>query len=30
MLSVETHAAAPWPDALDWAARAAEAVAAAL
>ncbi|ABF53868.1 rRNA maturation RNase YbeY [Sphingopyxis alaskensis] len=29
MLSVETHAAAPWPDALDWAARAAEAVAAA-
>lgn len=30
MLSVETHAAMPWPDALDWEARAAEAVAAAL
>ena len=30
MLSVETHAATPWPDALDWEARAAEAVAAAL
>ena len=26
MLSVETHAATPWPDALDWEARAAEAV----
>ena len=30
MLSVETHSAAPWPDALDWDARAAEAAAAAL
>ncbi|WP_411157934.1 rRNA maturation RNase YbeY [Sphingopyxis sp. LK2115] len=30
MLSVETHAAMPWPDALDWEVRAAEAVAAAL
>ena len=30
MLSVETHAATPWPDALDWEARAGEAVAAAL
>jgi len=30
MLSVETHQAAPWPDPLDWDARAAEAVAAAL
>lgn len=30
MLSVETHEASPWPDALDWEARAAEAVAAAL
>ncbi|MCW5647065.1 MAG: rRNA maturation RNase YbeY, partial [Sphingopyxis sp.] len=30
MLSVETHEAAPWRDALDWEARAAEAVAAAL
>ena len=30
MLSVETHAATPWPDALDWDARAADAVAAAL
>lgn len=30
MLSVETHEAAPWPDALDWEKRAAEAVAAAL
>ena len=30
MLSVETHEAAPWPDALDWEVRAAEAVAAAL
>lgn len=30
MLSVETHAATPWPDALDWEGRAAEAVAAAL
>jgi probable rRNA maturation factor len=30
MLSVETHEAAPWPDALDWEERAAEAVAAAL
>ncbi|BBB11160.1 rRNA maturation RNase YbeY [Sphingopyxis sp. FD7] len=30
MLSVETHAATPWPDALDWEVRAAEAVAAAL
>jgi probable rRNA maturation factor len=30
MLSVETHSATPWPDALDWNARAAKAVAAAL
>lgn len=30
MLSVETHEAAPWRDALEWEARAAEAVAAAL
>ena len=30
MLSVETCAATPWPDALDWEARAGEAVAAAL
>ena len=30
MLSVETHAATPWPDAIDWEARAGEAVAAAL
>lgn len=30
MLSVETHAATPWPDTLDWEARAAEAVTAAL
>jgi len=30
MLTVETHAATPWPDTLDWEARAAEAVAAAL
>ncbi|WP_194953476.1 rRNA maturation RNase YbeY [Sphingopyxis solisilvae] len=30
MLSVETHEATPWPDTLDWEARAAEAVAAAL
>lgn len=30
MLSVETHSATPWPDALDWEARAAEAVAVAL
>lgn len=30
MLSVETHEAAPWRDALDWEARAAEAVAATL
>jgi probable rRNA maturation factor len=30
VLSVETHAATPWPDALDWEVRAAEAVAAAL
>ncbi|OHD05199.1 rRNA maturation RNase YbeY [Sphingopyxis sp. RIFCSPHIGHO2_12_FULL_65_19] len=30
MLSVETNAATPWPDALDWEGRAAEAVAAAL
>ena len=30
MLSVETHAATPWPDALDWEVRAGEAVAAAL
>ncbi|KTE02343.1 rRNA maturation RNase YbeY [Sphingopyxis sp. H115] len=30
MLSVETHEAQPWPDALDWEARAAEAAAAAL
>ncbi|HEY0597416.1 rRNA maturation RNase YbeY [Sphingopyxis sp.] len=30
MLSVETYAATPWPDALDWEARAGEAVAAAL
>ncbi|MBO9696332.1 MAG: rRNA maturation RNase YbeY [Sphingopyxis sp.] len=30
MLSVETHEAQPWPDALDWEVRAAEAVAAAL
>lgn len=30
MLSVETHAATPWPDALDWDVRAGEAVAAAL
>ena len=30
MLSVETHAATPWPDKLDWEVRAAEAVAAAL
>lgn len=30
MLSVETHEAAPWRDALDWEVRAAEAVAAAL
>lgn len=30
MLSVETHEATPWPDALDWEMRAAEAVAAAL
>ncbi len=30
MLSVETHEASPWPDALDWEARAAEAAAAAL
>lgn len=30
MLTVETHQATPWPDALDWEARAAEAAAAAL
>ncbi|QCB53887.1 rRNA maturation RNase YbeY [Sphingopyxis sp. PAMC25046] len=30
MLSVETHAASPWPDAIDWEVRAAEASAAAL
>ena len=30
MLSVETHEASPWPDALDWEVRAAEAAAAAL
>jgi probable rRNA maturation factor len=30
MLSVETHEASPWPDTLDWEARAGEAVAAAL
>ncbi|NIJ35685.1 putative rRNA maturation factor [Sphingopyxis panaciterrae] len=30
MLSVETHAATPWPDAIDWEARAGEAAAAAL
>ena len=30
MLSVETHAATPWPDGLDWETRAAEAAAAAL
>ena len=30
MLTVETHAATPWPDTLDWEARDAEAVAAAL
>ena len=30
MLTVETYAATPWPDSLDWEARAAEAVAAAL
>lgn len=30
MLSVETHAVTPWPDALDWEVRAGEAVAAAL
>ena len=30
MLSVETYAATPWPDAIDWEARASEAVAAAL
>lgn len=30
MLSVETHEAQPWPDALDWEARAGEAAAAAL
>ena len=30
MLTVETHAATPWPDALDWDVRAGEAVAAAL
>lgn len=30
MLAVETHEATPWPDALDWEARAAEAAAAAL
>lgn len=30
MLSVETHEAQPWPDALDWEVRAAEAAAAAL
>jgi probable rRNA maturation factor len=30
MLSVETHAATPWPDPLDWEVRAGEAVAAAL
>lgn len=30
MLAVETHEATPWPDTLDWEARAAEAVAAAL
>ena len=30
MLSVETHQASPWPDALDWDERAGEAVAAAL
>ncbi|MBL8649447.1 MAG: rRNA maturation RNase YbeY [Sphingopyxis sp.] len=30
MLTVETHAATPWPDTLDWEVRAAEAVAAAL
>jgi probable rRNA maturation factor len=30
MLSVEAHEASPWPDALDWEARAAEAAAAAL
>ena len=30
MLSVETHAATPWPDPLDWELRAGEAVAAAL
>ena len=30
MLIVETHAAEPWPDALDWEARGAEAAAAAL
>jgi hypothetical protein len=30
MLSVETYAATPWPDALDWEVRAGEAAAAAL
>ncbi len=30
MLSVETHEASPWPDALDWEVRAAEAASAAL
>lgn len=30
MLSVETYAATPWPDAIDWEARASEAAAAAL
>jgi len=30
MLSVETHAATPWPDVIDWEVRAGEAVAAAL
>lgn len=30
MLTVETHQASPWPETLDWEARAAEAVAAAL
>jgi len=30
MLMIETHEASPWPDALDWEARAAEAAAAAL
>ena len=30
MLSIETHTATPWPDTLDWDARAAEAAAAAL